>query len=331
MSEITRRGLMAGAAAIPAAIAAPAALASDWRPNRPTRIVVPAPPGGITDIAARLLAGRVQEAWGQPCVVDNRAGGGGVIGTTEFLRAAPDGYTMLVGNIGPQATAYSLFRALPYTPQAFTPTSGLIRGPNVLVVHPSVRATTVAEFIALLRQPGQAMNYGSSGIGQSPHLSAVWFLQATGAQATHVPFRGSAPALTELLAGNIQFMFENLIAAAQHIQSGRLRALAVTTAARSPLFPDLPALRETVPDLGAYDVSTWAALFAHAAAPREAVLAWNAQARALLQMPETVARLRQAGSDPHVTTQEEFAAFVAAEVAKWGEVIRREGLVLEMN
>ncbi|MBR0679502.1 tripartite tricarboxylate transporter substrate binding protein [Roseomonas eburnea] len=328
MADITRRTLL-GAAALTAV--APAARASEWRPARPTRIVVPAPPGGITDIAARLLAGRVQEAWGQPCVVDNKAGGGGVIGTTEFLRAAPDGHTMLVGNIGPQATAYSLFRNLPYRPDAFMPTSGLIRGPNVLVVHPSVQANTVAEFVALLRRSSQPLNYGSSGIGQSPHLSAVWFLQLTGAQATHVPFRGSAPALTELLAGNIQFMFENLIAAAQHIQAGRLRALAVTSATRSPLFPDLPALRETAPDLGAYDVSTWAALFGHAAAPRDAILAWNAEARTMLQNPETVARLRQAGSDPHVTTQEQFAAFVAAEVAKWGDVVRREGLVLEMN
>jgi tripartite-type tricarboxylate transporter receptor subunit TctC len=328
MPHLTRRTLL-GTAALTGI--APMARASEWRPVRPTRIVVPAPPGGITDIAARLLAGRVQEAWGQPCVVDNRAGGGGVMGTNDFLRAAPDGHTMLVGNIGPQATAYSLFRNLPYRPDAFMPTSGIIRGPNVLVVHPSVQANTVAEFVALLRRTSGLLNYGSSGIGQSPHLSAVWFLQLTGTQATHVPFRGSAPALTELLAGNIQFMFENLIAAAQHIQAGRLRALAVTSATRSPLFPDLPALRETAPDLAAYDVSTWAALFGHAAAPREAVLAWNIEARTMLQAPQTVARLREAGSDPHVTTQEEFAAFVAAEVTKWGDVVRREGLVLEMN
>jgi tripartite-type tricarboxylate transporter receptor subunit TctC len=331
MQHPSRRILMGLAAASAGAATPRRAAASSWRPSRPVRLVVPAPPGGITDIGARLLAARVQDAWGLPCVVDNRAGGGGVIGTAEFLRTAPDGHTMLVGNIGPQGTAYSLFRNLPYTADAFAPTSGLIRGPNVLVVHPSVPAADVGAFIALLRRSPRTMNYGSSGIGQSPHLSGVWFLQLTGTEATHVPFRGSAPALTELLAGNLHFMFENLIAASQHIQAGRLRALAVTAAARSPLFPQLPALPETAPDLASYDVSTWVALFGHAAAPREAIAAWNAEARTMLQAPETASRLREAGSDPHVTTPGEFTAFVAAEIAKWREVIRREDLVLEMN
>lgn len=330
MQRLPRRVLM-GIAAASAGVPVRRAAASGWRPSRPVRLVVPAPPGGITDIGARLLAAHLQESWGQPCVVDNKAGGGGVIGTQDFLRAAPDGHTMLVGNIGPQATAYSLFRNLPYTADAFAPTSGLIRGPNVLVVHPSVPATSVSELVALLRRAPRSMNYGSSGIGQSPHLAGVWFLQLTGTEATHVPFRGSAPAMTELLAGNLQFMFENLIAASQHIQAGRLRAIAVTSATRSPLFPDLPPLRDTAPDLAAYDVSTWVALFGHAEAPREAIISWNAEARAMLQSPQTVAQLRQAGSEPHVAMPEEFAAFVNAEIGKWREVIRREGLVLEMN
>jgi tripartite-type tricarboxylate transporter receptor subunit TctC len=295
------------------------------------RIIVPAPPGGITDIGGRIVAARLQAAWGQPVVVENRAGGGGVTGTSEFLRAAPDGHTLLVGNIGPQAIAYSLFRALPYEPSAFAPVSGLIRGPNVLVVHPSVPATNVAEFIALLRQrPGQ-LNYASSGVGQSPHLSGVWFLQLAGAQATHVPFRGSAPALVDLLAGNVQFMFENLIAASPHVQAGRLRALAVTSAERSPRLPEVPALRETAPELAAFDVSTWVGLFAHGAAPRDAVAAINAEVRGVLALPETEARFAQTGSIPHITTPEQFSEFVAREITKWGDVIRREGLVMELT
>lgn len=327
MLRLTRRA----AFALAGSGLAGAARAAEWRPSRPMRVIVPAPPGGITDIGGRLVAARFQAAWGQPVVVENRSGGGGVTGTAEFLRAAPDGHALLVGNIGPQAIAYALFRDLPYTPAAFAPVSGLIQGPNVLVVHPSVPAATVPEFAALLRARPRALNYASSGVGQSPHLSAVWFLQLAGAEATHAPFRGSAPALVELLAGNVQFMFENLITASQHVQAGRLRALAVTSAGRSPLLPGVPALRETAPELAAYDVSTWVGLFAHAAAPREAVEACNAEARLVLGTPETAARLAQAGSGPHLTTVEEFGAFVSGEAAKWGGVIRRDGLVLELG
>jgi tripartite-type tricarboxylate transporter receptor subunit TctC len=329
MMQATRRGLIGGAATLAALPAL--AQAEEWRPSRPLRIIVPAPPGGITDIAGRMLANHLQATWGQPCVVDNRAGGGGVTGTVEFLRSAPDGHTLLVGNIGPQATAYTLFRNLPYQPEALAPVSGLIRGPNILVVHPSVPAHTVGEFVAWLRANPRAGNYASSGIGQSPHLSGVWFLQLTGTQATHVPFRGSAPAMAALLAGDVQFMFENLIAASEQVQAGRLRALAVTPAARSPLLPQVPALRETLPQLSAYDVSTWVGLFVHGGAPQAAKVAHNAEATRLLNQPEARATLQRRGSDPHVTTLAEFQSFVAAEIVKWRDVVQREGLVMEMG
>ena len=319
------------ALALAAASIASAAKASPWRPTRQMRIIVPAPPGGITDIGGRIVAAQLQATWGQAVVVENRSGGGGVTGTIEFLRAPADGHTLLVGNIGPQAIAYTLFRGLPYEASAFAPVSGLIRGPNILVVHPSVEATTVADFIALLRRRPRELNYASSGIGQSPHLAGVWFLQLAQAEATHVPFRGSAPALVELLAGNVQFMFENLIAASQHVQAGRLRALAVTSAERSPLLPDVPALRETAPELAGYDVSTWVGLFAHASAPTEAIAAINAEVRAVLSTPDTALRFAQTGSIPHVTTPEQFTEFVGREVTKWRDVIRREGLVMELS
>jgi len=264
------------------------------------RIIVPAPPGGITDIGGRIVAAQLQATWGQAVVVENRSGGGGVTGTVEFLRAPADGHTLLVGNIGPQAIAYTLFRGLPYEASAFAPVSGLIRGPNILVVHPSVEATTVADFIALLRRRPRELNYASSGIGQSPHLAGVWFLQLAQAEATHVPFRGSAPALVELLAGNVQFMF-------------------------------VPALRETAAELAGYDVSTWVGLFAHASAPAEAIAAINAEVRAVLGTPDTALRFAQAGSIPHVTTPEQFTEFVGREVTKWRDVIRREGLVMELS
>jgi tripartite-type tricarboxylate transporter receptor subunit TctC len=314
-----RRGLLAATSGLIASAATGTrqAAAQAWRPSRPVRIILPAPPGGITDIGARMLANQLQSAWNQPVVVDNRAGGGGVPGTVEFLRAAPDGHTVLVGNIGPQATAYTLFRNLPYAPEALAPVSGLIRGPNILVVHPSLPAQTVPELVAWLKANPQGGNYASSGIGQSPHLSGVWFLQLTGTQATHVPFRGSAPALTALLAGDVNIMFENLIAASEHVQAGRLRALAVTTQGRSPLLPAVPAMRETMPELAAYDVSTWVALFLHAAAPAAAQEAYNAEATTFLRLPETRAALERRGSEPHVTTVAEFRAFVAGEIAKW--------------
>ncbi|HYF07020.1 MAG TPA: tripartite tricarboxylate transporter substrate binding protein, partial [Acetobacteraceae bacterium] len=295
------------------------------------RLVCPAPPGGITDIGARMVANYLQSRWGQPVVVDNRAGAGGVIGTQEFLRLPADRHTLLIGNVGPQATAYTLFRNLPYRAEQLAPLSGIIRGPNILVVHPSVPVRTVPEFVAWLRaNPGRA-SYASSGNGQSPHLSGVWFHQLTGTQATHVPYRGSAPAMTDLLAGNVQFMFENLIAASEAVQAGRLRALAVTTTTRSPLLPEVPAMRETMPELAAYDVSTWVGAFAHAGTPPEVMAAYNSALREMLSLPESVTALQRRGSEAHVTTVAEFEAFVSREIAKWREVVSREGLVVEMN
>lgn len=326
MPVIARRGLMLAA---PALAVPGLARAQDWRPTQPVRLIVPAPPGGITDIGARMLANHMQAKWGQPCVVENKAGGGGVIGTMELLRSPSDRHTMLIGNVGPQSTAYTLFRNLPYRAEQLAPVSGLIRGPNILVLHPSVPATTVPAFVDWLKR--NRASYGSSGIGQSPHLSGVWFLQLTGAEATHVPYRGSAPAMTDLLAGNIQFMFENLIAASEAVQAGRLRALGVTTRERSPLLPQVPALRETMPALGAYDVSTWVGAFMHADTPPEVLAAYNAAATEMLRLPESAAALQRRGSEAHVTTLAEYRAFVAAEIAKWREVVTREGLVVEMN
>jgi len=305
------------------------ARAQDWRPTQPIRLIVPAPPGGITDIGGRMLANHLQSRWGQPCVVENRAGGGGVIGTMEFLRGPADRHTILIGNVGPQATAYTLFRNLPYRSEQLMPMSGLIRGPNILVVHPSVPATTVPQFVDWLKL--NRASYGSSGIGQSPHLSGVWFMQLTGAEATHVPYRGSAPAMTDLLAGNIQFMFENLIAASEAVQAGRLRALGVTTATRSALLPDLPALRETMPALAPYDVSTWVGAFMHADTPQDVIGAYNRATTEMLRLPESDAALQRRGSEAHITTVAEYQRFVTDEIAKWRDVVRREGLVVEMN
>ncbi|WP_137125900.1 tripartite tricarboxylate transporter substrate binding protein [Roseomonas sp. HF4] len=325
MPRLTRRAALA----LPIAAAPLVAHAQDWRPAGPSRIVVPAAAGGTTDIMARLLAQFLQVRWGSPFVVENRAGGGGTIGTLEVVRARPDGGTLLMGNIGPQAIGYSLFRNLPYRAEQLVPIAGTIRGPNVLVVHPSVQANTVAELAALLRaRPGQ-IPFASTGVGQSTHLSPVWMLQLMDAQAIHVPHRGSAPAQLDILAGNVAFLIDNLTGIIGHIQSGRVRALAVTSRERHPLLPEVPAMRETMPELAPYDVNTWFGVFGPAAMPPAAVAALNAATMAMLALPETTRRFAELGGVALTGGPEEFAAFVRAETAKWAEVIRREGLQLD--
>jgi tripartite-type tricarboxylate transporter receptor subunit TctC len=324
MIRLTRRAALALPAALPAI-----AHAQAWRPTGQVRIIVPAAAGGTTDIMARLLAQFLQSRWGTPVVVENRAGGGGTIGTLEMVRARPDGTTLMLGNIGPQSIAYSLFRNLPYRAEQITPIAGTIRGPNVLVVNPSVNARTVAELAALLRaQPGR-IPYASTGVGQSTHLSPVLMLQLLNAEAIHVPHRGSAPAQIEILAGNVAFLIDNLTGIIGHVQAGRVRALAVTSAERHPLLPDVPAMRETMPELAAYDVNTWFGLFGPAGLPAEVVNTLNAETMALLALPETQRRFAELGGASMPGNPDAFAAFVRSEIAKWAEVIRREGLQLD--
>ena len=314
-------------------LAAPASLRAqgDWRPSQPIRIIVPAAPGGTADISARLLQPFLQAHFGQNCVVENRSGGGGTIGTLEMLRSTPDGHTLLLGNIGPQAIGYSLFRGLQYRPQDLLPIAGTVRGPNCLVVHPSVPATTVPELVAhLKRNPGK-LSYGSPGVGQSPHLTGVWFNQATGTEAIHVPFRGAGPAAIELVAGNINYMWDNLTSGIQQIRAGRVRALAVSSAERNPQLPDVPAARETMPELAAFDVNTWFGVFVPAATPRPIAEALNRAMKAWQDTPEVAARWRDIGGTSLYGSLEDYAAFVAREIEKWGTVIRKEGLQMEIG
>ncbi|MDP1840938.1 MAG: tripartite tricarboxylate transporter substrate binding protein, partial [Reyranella sp.] len=204
---LSRRTALLAAGALPAAALLPSGSRAQaaWKPTQSVRVVVPAAPGGGTDIIGRLLAAHLQQAWGQSCVVDNKSGAGGVIGSMEVIKSPPDGNTILMGNIGPQSIAYSLYRNLPYTPASLIPVSNAMTAPNVLVLHPSVPAKTVPEFVAWLKAQNGKASYASSGTGQSPHLSAAWFLQLTGTKAEHIPYRGAAPALQDLTAGVTQF------------------------------------------------------------------------------------------------------------------------------
>jgi tripartite-type tricarboxylate transporter receptor subunit TctC len=333
MSDMSRRAALLAAPAILAATGAARAQgpAPAWKPGQQVRIIVPAAAGGTTDIMGRLCAQHLQARWGTPVVVENRAGGGGTIGTMEMVRARPDGTTLLSGNIGPQAIAYSLFRNLPYRSEQILPVAGQIRGPNVLVVNANTPVRNMAEFAAWLRANPGKISYASTGVGQSPHLTPVWMLQLLNVEAIHVPFRGSAPAQIELLAGNVGFLVDNLTGVIEHIRAGRVRALAVSSAERNAELPDVPAMRETLPELANIEVNTWFGLFAPAGTPAEIVRSINAEINTLLDMPETQARFRQLGGVPLRFSPEEFAAFVRAETEKWGAVIRKEGLQLDAS
>ncbi len=333
-SRVTRRAALAGALALPAAPllgSLPGHAQAAWKPTQGVKIIVPAAPGGTTDIVGRMLASHLQAAWGQSCVVENKSGAGGVIGSAEVAKAAPDGHTVLMGNIGPQSIAYSLYRNMPYTPASLVPVSNVIATPNVLVVHPSVPANTIPEFVAWLKAQNGKASYASSGTGQSPHLSAAWFLQLTGTKAEHIPYRGAGPALQDLVAGVTQFFFDNLTTAIEFVRAGKLRALGLTSAQRNPLTPDLVPIRDTMPELKPFDVSAWFGVFLPAATPRPVVDSLNAQLKAWLDDAKTRERFNTMAGFPAYGTPEQFAAFVAEQIARWKGVIDREGLKLDVN
>ena len=333
-NDLSRRGLLAATLAIPAtrAIAQTSAQSpAPWRPTKPIRIVVPAAAGGTTDVAGRLLGQHLQAAWGQSVVVDNKSGAGGVIGSAEVAKSAPDGHTLLLGNIGPQSIAYSLYRNMTYKPADLIPVSDIIATPNVLVVHPSVPAKTVPEFVAWLKAQDGKVSYASSGTGQSPHLSGAWFLQLTGAKATHVPYRGAAPALNDLIAGVTSYFFDNLTSSVEFVRAGKLRALAITSKQRNPMVPELPPISETLPELKPFDVSAWFGVFLPAGTPPPIVDALNAEMKRFLELPDTLERFKTMAGYADYGTPAQFAQFVDSQIALWKGVIDKEGLKLDAN
>ena len=331
-AALSRRRLLASVSALPAtALPVSGRAQAAWRPTQGMRVVVPAAPGGTTDIVGRMFADHLQRAWGQSCVVDNKSGAGGVIGSAEVAKAAPDGHTILMGNIGPQSIAYSLYRNMPYKPESLVSVSNVITAPNVLVVHPSVPAKTVPEFVAWLKAQNGKASYASSGTGQSPHLSGAWFLQLTGAKAEHIPYRGAAPALQDLTAGVTQFFFDNLTTSVEFIRAGKLRGLGLTSAQRNPLTPDLLPICEALPELKPFDVSTWFGVFLPAGAPRPIVDAMNAEMKVWLDDAKTKERFSAMAGFPAYGTPEQFEGFVKAQIAQWKGVIDKEGLKLDVN
>jgi tripartite-type tricarboxylate transporter receptor subunit TctC len=326
-SLVTRRAVLAGGLAT----ALPGPARSDWKPTETVRIIIPAAPGGTTDVMGRLLAAHLQTAWGQSTVVENKSGGGGTIAMTDFVRQKPDGHTIMVGNPGPNAIAYSIFRNISYKPDQLQPVSNMIRTANIISAHPSVPVKSIPELMAYLKANPDSVSYASSGTGQSPHLTAAWFLQLTGLKMTHVPFRGAGPAITAALGGQVQILFDNLFPTLPQVRGGKLTALATTMPERTALTPDVPTMRESAPELAKFDVSSWFGVFLPRGVPRPVLDALNAEIKVLLDKADMKARIADLGAIADYTTPEQYTAFVQAETAKFGEIIAKEKLQMDVN
>jgi tripartite-type tricarboxylate transporter receptor subunit TctC len=312
------------AAAGTALLLASTAQAQGTWPAKPVRIIVPAPAGTAPDIFARVYAEQLGKSLGQPFVVDNRAGASGNIGAEAVAKAAPDGYTLLVCTVGTHGINTSLYSKMSFDPvKDFAPVTLAAEVPNVVVAHPSVKANTIKELIALLKANPGKMNYASSGNGTSIHLSAELFKSMTGTFMTHIPYRGSAPAVADLLAGQVELMFDNLPSAMPHIRSGKLRALAVTSAKRAPALPDVPTIAEA--GVPGYEASSWFGIVAPAGTPRPIVDKLQQQIAKSLAQPDVREKLLGQGANPVGNTPEEFAKYIQAEIAKWAKVVKASG------
>jgi tripartite-type tricarboxylate transporter receptor subunit TctC len=298
---------------------APAALAQPGKwPEKPVRLVVPFAPGGGTDIVARMIAARLSEEFGQQFVVDNRAGAGGTIGAEIVARATADGYTVAFVSTS-YATNPALYK-LPYDPiKGIAPIGLLAAGALIVALHPSVKATNLKEFIELVRAKPGALNYGSTGTGGFTHLATELFVQLTRTEMQHVPYKGTGPAMADLLGGQIQLMFASSPASLPQIKAGKLRGIAVTSEKRVPAAPDLPAIAELVPG---YDATLWYAMWAPAGTPKEIVSRLNAALGRILKLPDVIDRLRADGVEPAHGTPDEFAALLAREIARWARVVK---------
>lgn len=308
-------------------LAAPLPLAAQEAPARLTRMVVPFAPGGTTDILARLLSERFQAEFGHPLVLDLRPGAGGTIGTQFVAQQRPDGATLVMGTPGTHATAPALFPSLAYDPaRDFAPVALIAQVPNILIVNPALPIRSVAELIAAARAAPGRLHYGSAGTGATTHLSGELFRLMTGAEIVHVPYRGSGAALVDLMGGQIQMMFENLPGAIQHVREGRLRALAVTSATRSPAAPEYPPVGDTVPG---YVANSWFGVFAPAGTPDAVIQRLNQGFRRILAEPAMAQRLRDLGAEPGLGPPEELAQLVRTEITRWTEVIRAANITLQ--
>ncbi|WP_066273509.1 Bug family tripartite tricarboxylate transporter substrate binding protein [Hydrogenophaga palleronii] len=297
-------------------------------PNRAITIVVPFTPGGAVDAVARTVASHLSTVWEQPVLVDNRAGAGGAIGAQHVARSSADGYTLLLGSIGPMSINPSLQARLPYDPvRHFEPIALLAKTPAILVVQPNAPANNVSSFVSWLKNKPDRLNYGSAGTGNVTHLVAEYFMNQAGIKANHIPYKGSSQAVTDLLGGQLDFMFDVVPTAQPYVKSGQFKALAVTTLARSRALPQVPTLDE----LGykGFDVSSWFGLFAPAGTPRALVDKINAEVVRGLQSGPGLEKLHMIGAEPASGSPDEFKLFLAQETQRWKKVIQDASIKAE--
>lgn len=318
------RAWRAAAAALALALASSAALAQAY-PSRPIRLIVPFPPGGSTDILARALGQKLSEAWGQQVIVDNRPGAGGSIGAEAAAKAPADGYTLLMAHIGTLAVNPALYPKLGYDAQKdFAPVSMVAIVPNVLVVHPSVPAKTVTELVDYARKNPGKLNYSSGGNGSAAHLAMEYFKLQTKTDIVHVPYKGTVPAVTDLIAGQVSLTMTGAPAVMPHAQSGKLRALGVSSASRLDAFPQVPTIAES--GVPGFDATQWYGVVAPAGTPADVVKKLNAEIAAIMGSAEMKARLNTEGAIASVNTPAQFAAFIEAERRRWGAVVKAAGM-----
>ncbi|CFN68491.1 lipoprotein [Bordetella pertussis] len=321
-ARLALAALTAGAAALPQAAAA---ADSASFPDRPVTMVVPFPPGAATDIIARTVAQKLSDKWGQSVVVENRAGATGSIGSTYVARSAPDGHTLLVAPTSSHTMGPNLSSRLPWDPvSSFAPVTLLAWAPNVLEVNPSVPAKSVQELIALLKKNPGKYTFASSGTGSSIHLAGEMFKEQAGVDMVHVPYKGAAPAVADLLGGQVDIMFDTVALSLPHLKAGKLRPLAVTTTRRSSSLPDVPTMREA--GLPGYEMAAWIGLLAPAGTPEAVVARIQADVGAVLKMPDVKEKLQAQGTDISGMPGSEFAVLIKDELGRYGQVMKQAGI-----
>jgi len=305
----------------------PAAAQAPW-PSQPIKWIVPYPPGGSTDMLARLVSHKLGERLGQPVIVENKAGAGGNVGTDFAVKQPADGYTIVMGNIGPISINPALYPDLPYQPQRdLAPVTMLMSVPNLLVVNPALPVRSVQELIAYARKTPEPMGYATPGAGTSLHLAGELFASSAGLRLTHVPYRGSAPGLNDTVAGHVPMMFDNMPSALQLVKAGKLRALAITSAARSPQLPDVPTMAEA--GLPGYEIAGWFGVLAPAATPGPVVERLNKELLAVLAMPDVREQIGAMGGIIAAEGPAGFGRYIASETEKWGALVRSAQIKLQ--
>ena len=293
-------------------------------PAKPIRFVVPYPAGGVNDIIARIVGTRMAVALGQPWLVDNRAGRGGIIGADVVAKAVPDGYTLVHGGMGSFTLAPFLGK-LPYdTLRDFAPVTLTARTPNIILVHPSLPVKSVKELIAFVRARQGQLNYATPGVGSTPHLMASLFVSTVNLRMVHIPYKGSAPATVDLVAGQVPIGFSPIVTVLPHLSSGRLRGLAVSSLQRVPALPDTPTVSEA--GIPGFEMNPWFGILAPAGTPQDVIAKLNVELTRILRSPEVAAQFSAQGVDPAHSSTEEFLAVVKSDLQKWGKVIREAGI-----